>query len=258
MSHATQSSRPDAGEIYARVSQDAEKELERSTSALSLSALLAGFTIGATPLAYAAALVLVEGGSAAFVAALVYPVGYIAVILGRAQLFTENTLYPVALSLTDRRHIGPTARLWAIVIAGNLVGVVLFALLATETTAIDAEMRAEIGRLGDEAASREAWTTFASAILAGWLLAMVAWLVEATETAIGAFFVIWLLTATVALASLDHSVATAIEVVAALTDGDVSLGEAVGWQAVTILGNAVGGVLIVSLVNFGQVRSGGG
>ncbi|MFP5363204.1 MAG: formate/nitrite transporter family protein [Thermoleophilia bacterium] len=258
MSRETRSNRPDAREIYQRVASNAEEQLERSSSALAFSALLAGFTLGATPLAYVAAIVLVDGSAGPLAGALLYPAGYIAVILGRAQLFTENTLYPVALTLTDRRHLAGTARLWAVVLAANLLGALLFALIATETTAISQALRDEIARLGDEAASRDGWTTFWSAVLAGWLLALVAWLVEATETSIGAFVVIWLLTAIVALSSLDHSIASAIEVIAAALDGRVGLAEALGWQGVTVLGNALGGVLIVSLVNFGQVRSGGG
>ena len=34
-----------------------------------------------------------------------YPIGFIVVILGRAQLFTENTLYPVALVLAEKKRV---------------------------------------------------------------------------------------------------------------------------------------------------------
>src|SRR5436189_3109902 len=94
------SSRPTAREIYERVQEDAHDELERSPGALAFSALFAGFTIGATPLAEAAALALLHSsGGATIVAALVYPTGFIAAVIGRAQLFTETTLYPVVASL---------------------------------------------------------------------------------------------------------------------------------------------------------------
>jgi formate/nitrite transporter FocA (FNT family) len=59
----------------------------------------------------------------------------------------------------------------------------------------------------------------------------------------------------VALLALDHSVATAVEAWAAALRGDADVAAAIGWQATTVLGNAVGGVLIVTLLNFGQVRS---
>lgn len=248
------SSRPTAQIIFERVREDARDELERTGPSLGFSALLAGFTMGATVLAYAAALVYVEGSSANLVAALLYPAGYISVILGRAQLFTENTLYPVVLTLEEPRYLGATARLWAIVLAANLVGALLFALVAVETSALDGAVRERIGELGAELVSRPGWTTFWSAVIAGWLLATVAWLVEATDSPLGSFFVIWLLTMVVGLTKLDHAVASAIEAWGAVLRGDVGFAPALGWQAVTVLGNALGGVFIVSLLNYGQVE----
>jgi formate/nitrite transporter FocA (FNT family) len=118
----SQPSRPSPQLIYARVREDAEDQLARTHRALAFSGLFAGFTMGASYLALAIVLVLVTGPSEKLVAALLYPVGYVAVILGRAQLFTENTLYPVVPCLEERRHIPKTARLWAIVVAGNSSG----------------------------------------------------------------------------------------------------------------------------------------
>jgi formate-nitrite transporter family protein len=253
---SVESSRPSVDEIYERVRNDAEEELARTPSALAFPALFAGFSIGASILAYAAAVTEVPGAAAPFVAALVYPIGYIAVILGRAQLFTENTLYPVLLSLGDRRFAGATARLWAIVIAANLVGAVLFALVVVETPALSEAVGEEIRRLGAEAVGRDTWTTFWAAILSGWLLALVAWLVEAMSTPLGVLFVVALLTMVVAVVKLDHSIATAIETWAAVIGGDVALWPTLGWQVTTLAGNAIGGVFIVTLVNYGQVRSG--
>ena len=246
--------RPTAQLIYERVRKAGSDELERPRKALAFSGLFAGFTVGATPLLLALALATVEGGSQKFVAALVYPAGFIAVILGRAQLFTENTLYPVVTSFEERRAIPPTARLWAIVFAANIVGAVLFVLLATETSALPPAVDAELRDLGQKAAGASFAPVFWSAILAGWLLALVAWLVEAAETAIGQFFTIWLLTIPIALGDFDHCVATTHEVLTALFDGAVSFGSALGWLGTATLGNVIGGVLIVALINYGQVR----
>lgn len=243
-------------EIYARVREDASDELARTPSALGFSGLFAGFTIGASALAYATALVYLDGGTALFVAALVYPIGYVGAILGRAQLFTENTLYPVLLSMGDRRYLRGTARLWGIVIVANLVGAVLFALVAVKTSALPDGVPQRIRSLGGEAVSRDFWLTFWAAVLAGWLLALVAWLVEAVNTPLGALFVVWTLTMLVGLTDLDHSVATAVEAWAAVLEGDAEFWPALGWQSTTLLGNALGGVLIVTVLNYAQVRSG--
>lgn len=256
MTDQSQPSRPSPQLIYARVREDAEDQLARTHRALAFSGLFAGFTMGASYLALAIVLVTVTGPSEKLVAALLYPVGYIAVILGRAQLFTENTLYPVVPCLEERRHIPKTARLWAIVVAGNLIGGAAFALLITKTPALAPGIVSEFAGLGDEAAARSFAKVFWSGILAGWMLALVAWLVEAGDSAIDHFFVVWLLTLVVGLASFDHSVATAVAVMGALFDGRVALGEAVGWEATAILGNVIGGVMIVALLNYGQVHAG--
>lgn len=246
--------RPSAALIYERVRQAGGEELERPPAALAFSGLFAGFTVGATPLLFALALATVEGGSETFVAALVYPAGFIAVILGRAQLFTENTLYPVVSSFEDRRAIPGTARLWAIVFTANMVGAALFVLLAIKTSALPEAVDREMRDLGGKAADAGFGRVFWSAILAGWLLALVAWLVEAAETAIGQFFSIWLLTIPIALGDFSHCVATTHEVFAALFEGGVGLDSALGWLGTATLGNVVGGVLIVTLINYGQVR----
>ena len=256
MADRTESSRPSVEEIYARVREDASDELERTPSALAFSGLFAGFTIGASALAYATALVFLDGGSALFVAALVYPIGYIGAILGRAQLFTENTLFPVLLSMGDRSYVRGTARLWGIVIVANLAGAVLFALVAVKTSALPEGVPERIRSLGDEAVSRDVWQTLWAAVLAGWLLALVAWLVEAVNSPLGAFVVVWALTLLVGLAKLDHSVATAVEAWAAVLEGETDFWPALAWQGTTILGNALGGVFIVTVLNYAQVRSG--
>lgn len=256
MGEKAESSRPRVDEIYARVREDARDELERTPSALGFSGLFAGFTIGASALAYATALVYLDGGAALFVAALVYPIGYIGAILGRAQLFTENTLYPVLLSMGDRSYVRGTARLWGIVIVANVVGAVLFALVAVKTSALPEGVPQRIGSLGDEAVSRDFGQTFWAGVLAGWLLALVAWVVEAVDRPIGALLVVWTLTMLVGLAKLDHSVATAVQAWAAVLEGDTGLWPALGWQATTLLGNALGGVFIVTVLNYAQVRSG--
>src|SRR5581483_8563335 len=97
-----QSLRRTAREIFEKVEDNAHDELRRSTHALAFSGLAGGFSMGLTGLGVAAATaVLGDVPGHAFIANMLYPIGFIAVIIGRAQLFTENTLYPVALVLSE-------------------------------------------------------------------------------------------------------------------------------------------------------------
>jgi formate/nitrite transporter FocA (FNT family) len=247
--------RPHAVDIYERVCDDTIEELRRPPSSLAYSGLFAGFTIGLAPLAYALGLVaLGDGDSQKFIAALLYPIGYIAVIIGRAQFFTENTLYPVMVSLRKPEFLRPSARLWAIVYATNLAGALLFALLAIFTGAFGDPAQAKLVAEGVGDTSGPLTTTFWSAVVTGWLLALVAWLVEASEHAIGQIAVIYVVTLIVGLGGFDHCIATTVEAFAALLEGPLALNDLLGWLAVTTAGNIVGGVIIVGAINYGQVR----
>ncbi len=248
--------RPHAVDIYDRVCDDTIEELGRPWSSLAYSGLFAGFTIGAAPLAYVLALVALGGDSDAdkFVASLLYPIGYIAVIIGRAQFFTENTLYPVMVTMRRPRFLRASARLWAIVLATNLIGALLFAMLVMFTGAFGDPVQAGFVAEGVGDTSGALTSTFWSAVVTGWLLALVAWLVEAAEDAIGQIVVIWAITLLVGLGGFDHCVVTTVEAFAALFEGPLAFGDFAGWLATTIVGNIAGGVLIVAAINYGQVR----
>jgi formate/nitrite transporter FocA (FNT family) len=251
--------RPSAADIYENVKRDAAEELDRPTAALAFSGLFAGATLGFSGLALAAAVVAVgpDAPAARLAGALFYPIGFAAAIVGRAQLFTENTLYPVTLVLDEpRRRLRGTARLWAVVFATNVAGAVLFAVLATKTGAVPHDVRAELAAVGGDAAAGSWMSFFWSGVIAGWLLALVAWLVEASSSVSGQVALIWALTFVIGLVGLDHCVSTTAEVSAAAIDGAVSVGHGFAWLAAVTLGNVVGGVAIVGLLNYGQVRAG--
>src|SRR5579863_4816959 len=130
--------RPSAEDIYEQVSTNARQELARSSVALGLSGFGAGAFMGLSALGTAIALALLgTSPHARLLSRMFYPMGFIVVIIGRSQLFTENTLYPVALVLTERRQFWNTLRLWAIVLPTNVLGAFMFALLAARTSALD-------------------------------------------------------------------------------------------------------------------------
>src|SRR3977135_2823788 len=129
--------RPGADEIYECVKRDAAEELARPVPALACSGLFAGATLGFSGLAAAGAGALGGGAaSAELLGALVYPIGFVATIIGRAQLFTENTLYPMTLVLDERKHVRATLRLWVVVLRTNLAGALAFATLVVDTSTV--------------------------------------------------------------------------------------------------------------------------
>ncbi len=253
----TELDRPTADEIYEQVSRNARHELDRAALGLAISGLAGGMTMGLTALSTSIVIaILGQSPAARFIADLLYPIGFIAVILGRAQLFTENTLYPVALMLAERRHGWRTLRLWAIVFPSNVAGAFLFALLAVKTGALRPEFVTAMTHLGTEAAGVATAHVFWSGVIGGWIIALVAWLVSGSHSITGSVMLIGLLTFVVGLGAFAHCIATSGEILAAILDHQLAVSRYFAWLAPATLGNICGGVLLVTLLEYGQVKGG--
>ncbi len=251
-----QTSRLSAAQIFERVEQGAEEELERPVGSLAVSAVSAGLAMGVSGFGVAVLLhVLGTDRVGESVAYLAYPLGFLIVIIGRMQLFTENTLFPVALVLEQRRYLLRTARLSAVVLAGNLLGTLLFALLATQTPALSGPVTGELVTLGIDVADQPFMTIFWTGVIGGWLIALVAWLVTASTDTIGQIAVIFAITYLVGVGKFAHSIAGSGEVLAAVLTGELPASSYLTWLVAAVLGNTAGGVLIVALFNYGQVRA---
>jgi formate-nitrite transporter family protein len=247
--------RPTAIQIYQQVSRIAKGELARTNKALAISGLVGGLTMGLTALAVSTvAATLGREPGALFIAYLLYPLGFMAVILGRGQLFTENTLYPVALILAERRHFRATLRLWSIVFPSNVAGALLFALLCARTGALQPPILAAMTRLGADAAGATASHVFWSGVVGGWIIAMVAWLVSGSHSITGSVALIWSLTFIVGLGHFAHCIATSGEILAAVLSHQLSALTYLRWLLPATCGNIAGGVLLVTLLEYGQSK----
>lgn len=244
-----------APEIFDAAVANAREELKRSARKLAFSGLAGGITLGLTGLGVAAIRAAIGPSPwRDFISFLIYPIGFIAVIIGRAQLFTENTLYPVVLVLDERRYVAATLRLWGIVFVSNICGAFLFALLAIRTSALFPPMAAELVKLGETAVQGTPGHLFWSGVIGGWLIALVAWIVTASHWTIGQVVMIWLLTFIVGIGRFAHCVVTSAEILSAVAARTVSAGHYFHWLLFATLGNIVGGIVIVSLLNYAQVK----
>jgi formate/nitrite transporter FocA (FNT family) len=249
--------RPTADEIYEQVSRNARHELDRPAIALAISGLAGGITMGLTALSVSIVMgTLPPSAVSSFIAQLVYPVGFIAVIVGRAQLFTENTLYPVALMFAERRHFWTTLRLWSIVLPSNLLGAFLFAALATRSGGLRPEYLDAMVKIGQKSIEVSASHVFWSAVIGGWIIALVAWLVSGSHSITGSVMLIWLLTFLVGMGHFAHCIASSGEILAAVLQHQVTVAQYFWWLLPAVLGNITGGVLIVTLLEYGQVKGG--
>ena len=246
--------------VYKAILKEGEEELERPSSALFWSGLAAGLSMGFSLVA--------EGLLTAYlpdthwrplVAKFGYSVGFLIVILGRQQLFTENTLTPI-LPLLNRMNTETflnVLRLWAVVLVANLLGALLFAWAVSRTTAFDPEIQRAFSEIGHKAMEPGALTIWWRGVFAGWLIALMVWLLPFAETA--RVWVIIFITYLVGLGHFSHIIAGAVEVFAIAAMGQESWLYVLGhYIAPTLVGNILGGVTLVAALNHAQVVAGGG
>jgi formate/nitrite transporter FocA (FNT family) len=252
----------DTNEIFTRIVANADREFGHSRQLLFWSGLAAGLAISLSFLGMAT----VEGAlgtspAARITAALLYPLGFIFTVLGRYQLFTENTLTPVTLVLTWRASIPRLMRIWGLVLGANVLGTAFAGFYFSQTDILSgpaAEAGIEIGR---HLLEMDWWTLFFKGTIAGWLVAGMVWLNHAARTATARLFIVFALMFTVAAADLAHCIVGSSEVLYLVFEGEATVLDYF-WRflAPAALGNTVGGVVLVALLNYaqtgGEVRAG--
>jgi formate/nitrite transporter FocA (FNT family) len=256
--HPSRGTALSAPEIHDNVLGAAQEELERSTTSLFWSAFAAGLTIGFSFLAGAFAARHAPDHLDGVVEAAVYPLGFIFVIRARNELFTENTLEPVIpfLRRRDAETLRQVLRIWTVLIVGNLIGCAIFALVFARTDAVPAELRAEMLRMAERATSHSAASTLDRGVFAGWLLALLTWVLASTQSTTAQLALVWLVTAPVAALEFSHSIVGSTEAFYLAALGAAGWGEMLArFTGPALLGNAIGGVVIVALLNYGQVRA---
>jgi formate/nitrite transporter FocA (FNT family) len=241
-----------AGEILENVIGEGREELGRASMGLAFSAFGAGLNISFSVIALAVVGALTGGvGLLAFIA---YPIGFLIVILGKEELFTENTVTPVAVSLTDRSTVPNVLRMWAILLVFNLLGTIAFAFAVTYGDVLNPTSLQLLVEEVSHKLENGFWLMTLKAVFGGWLVAMVAWLMAASRDTVSQVLFIWLLVFLIPTSGLVHCIAGSTEVLVSIFVGETSWGEYLfGFLVPATLGNAVGGIVLVTLLNYGQV-----
>ena len=206
-----------AQEILDSMIKKGSNELNRETDGLFLSSISAGLDIGFGPLLMGVILTLSAGSygdlQTELLLASAYSVGFIFVILGRSELFTEHTTLAVMPVIDGKASVRKLGRLWGIVYAGNIIGGMLFTALAvTLTPGLGVIETAAFGTIANKLVSHPLHWLLIAGIFAGWLMGLLAWLISSAENTIGRVFFIWMVTATIGMLHLPHSIAGNVEV----------------------------------------------
>ena len=185
-----------------------------------------------------------------------YTLGFIFVILGRSELFTEHTALAVFPVLEGRASLAQLGRLWGLVYASNLVGAAAFAafavVLGTRLGIVETEAFLTISR---ELVHHDALTIFLSALAAGWLIGLLSWLVSAARETVSQVVVVWIITFVMGFLGLHHCIVGTVEVLTGVFSpggpGINAFGFFLFW---TTFGNVAGGVALVAVVKYSHAR----
>jgi formate/nitrite transporter FocA (FNT family) len=241
--------------VHEAIRLEGTEELGRPSSSLWWSGIAAGLTMGCSMIGQGLLSThLPDAPWHDLVAAFGYCLGFLFVTMGRQQLFTETTL-TVMLPVLHKTHgFGDVARYWSIVFVANILATLAFAAALTIPGLFPAEVGHSFVKLGTEAVAPGSLPVLIKGIFAGWLIALMVWLMPAAASA--KFVVIIAVTWLIAVAKFSHVIAGSAEAAFAAMQG------AIGWQDYLIkfllpalVGNSIGGVVFVALLNHGQVKA---
>ena len=256
---AEERSAPAGSVVYKAICKEGEDELERPTSALAFSGLAAGLSMGFSLVAQGLLRShMPDSGWRPLIVSFGYSVGFLIVVLGLQQLFTENTLTVILPLLTrkDGATLRNVVRLWVTVVLANLAGALAFAFVIARTRVFDDATNYAFLRIGEESLRDGFATTLLRGVFAGWLIATMVWLLPFAETA--RVWVIVIITYVVGLGGFSHVIAGSIDVMYLALGGHISWTDCFGSYVIpSLIGNIIGGVSLVAAINHAQVVAGG-
>ncbi|MFQ3474794.1 universal stress protein [Halonotius sp. F2-221B] len=240
-----------ADEVFQRVVAAADEEITSGVRELFFSAVAAGFAITITFLLYAS---LSAASDNPVIGVMLYPLGFIYIIIGGYQLYTENTLPPVALTIERLASLPTLLRHWLIVLTGNFTGGAIGAVALAYGGVFDAKTSTKAIELAEKGAFETGWwSLFFKAVFAGLIVAGVVWVVFSATDTVSRLLVVYIAFLAIPLGNLFHVVVSFTEVIyLVLLDRLALLPGLTGFVLPVLLGNTLGGVVLVTVVNYFQ------
>lgn len=247
---------PKAKVVHAAVAKQGDDELDRPVTSLFWSGVAAGIAIMASVHAEAALRSkLPDAPWRDVIASLGYSLGFVIVILGRMQLFTEHTtvaVLPVAKE-PSRRNFVRLGRLWTLVFVGNVVGAAAAAVLVVFGHIQSHELFGAMVEVSSRLLAKGPGQMLLQAIPAGFLIASVAWIRSATDDS--SFLIVVSLTYVIGIAGFTHVIAGAAEAFILLFSGNAGVGWLIGtFLLPALIGNIIGGTGFFAMLAHAQVK----
>ncbi|HEV2072163.1 MAG TPA: formate/nitrite transporter family protein [Thermomicrobiales bacterium] len=249
----------EAPEIVDDASKIGAKRLRRPLLGDAITAFTGGMSVSFGAVAMVTAAAAMGGGidspsTALLVGSLVFPVGFLILLVGKTELFTENFLLPVAAVLKGRGDLRQLGSLWGTTLAFNLLGALVFALLISRNHVISPGPAEEMIALATHSVNYSLWTAFIKALFAGWLMTTLTWLLVAAVGFGPRIAMIWAIGALIVLGQFNHVIISAAEIfIAMLLGADITFGDWVMRNFLPALaGNIFGGLVFETMLQYIQ------
>jgi formate/nitrite transporter FocA (FNT family) len=243
--------------VFETIRREGDEELGRPVISLWWSGIAAGIALSTSVLAEGIlSRVLVGNPAREVIAALGYALGFVIVILSRLQLFTENTI-SVVLPVLDKpsgENLWRSARLWAVVLAANLVGTFATALISLKLGTTNPENTAAMLEVSRKVLEQTGWTGLVHAIPAGFFIASIVWMLPSSKSF--ELFTILIFAWLIAAGGFSHVVVGSAEVFLLVIHGELGL-----WPGLTtillpaLVGNVLGGTGLFAFLAWGQTEA---
>ena len=237
------------------------KEHRRSNLGLFLSSFSAGLEVGFSILAIGVIYTLFKGqvsdGKMYLMMALVYPIGYIFVIIGRSELFTEHTVLATIPVLNGQATYKSLFSLWVIIYVGNLIGGYLFGIIVLQFNAGTHIISLDFFHfVSQKMIAYSSINILVSSIMAGWLMGTLSWLLSSAQDTLSRVAMIFFVTFIISIAGLHHCIVGSIGIFMAYfaNANNISGIEFFKFQGLATLGNIIGGVVLVALVKYAHSK----
>lgn len=248
--------RPRVPMLYEIVRKEGESELIRPVSGLWWSGIAAGLCIGFSMVAEGLLRAhLPDAGWRPLVDNFGYTVGFLIVVLGRQQLFTENTITAVLPMMANKTmtNLVCMLRLWGVVFFANMVGAFLFAGFCSKGGLFSPEVLIAFDEIARHLMDLNPIDKFWRGIVAGWLIAVMVWIMPNCKGS--EILAVVLITYLIALGDFTHIIAGSVEAFWLTLNGGVAPVEMfVGFVLPTFFGNVVGGSLLFAMISYAQVH----
>lgn len=248
-------------EIFERAAKEGERRLDQGWLELVATGFIAGFTIMFGIIALGIVEGLAEprlGELARLPGAVAFGVGLVFLVVGRAELFSDNFFDPIAAAFRqdEGQFARRLARLWLATLALNLVGGAVLVLVAAVPGTLPPAAGFALDRIAEEIAHRSWIATLARSVIGGALVSMLSFLVIASGGTTGRVLVAWMVGVLLALGPFDHVVVSMLHIALGLGgDAQVTWRHAGEVGLIALIGNLVGGVGLVTLSHAAQAKT---